>query len=323
MKHKNIIVALLFVIVIGLVIIGYAFYESSKDYSLEETYIEIQEGATLGVVSSQFKELIDLPEHIFKALFYVQGIQNSIKSGTYYLDESFTLLEISKRLSQSRYNLPQKNITIIEGWATYQFSDRLAAEYENISAQEFERHVAANNLEGYLYPDTYAFSENATSEVVTRKMKSNFDKKIAQYTELIEKSPYTLDQIVTMASLIENEAGGESYEIKQEVAGILWNRVRLGMPIQADAVFPFIFQKHLPRVLFVHLEVDSPYNIYKNIGLPPGPIGNPHIDSIRAAADPSTTDNLFYLTGFDGEFYFAKTNGGHEQNRRVYLNYRN
>jgi len=68
--------------------------------------------------------------------------------------------------------------------------------------------------------------------------------------------------------------------------------------------------------------IDSPYNVYKNTGLPPGPIGNPSIDSIRATINPIRTENLFYLTGFDGKFYYAQTNGGHERNRRVHLNYR-
>lgn len=320
--NKRIIIWILVIgIAIGSVVGLYAFHLSSEDHTLRETYINITAGSTLDSVSKLFHEKIGSSELVLQGLFYAQGIQNDIKSGTYFFDESFTLLELSKRLTQARFGLPQENITVIEGWATYQFSERLAEKFENIDAEAFENYVAENKLEGYLYPDTYSFAENATTAVVTEKMNANFEKKIAPYQKAIDASPYTLEEIVIMASLIENEAGGESLEIKKKVAGVLWNRVRLGMPIQADAVFPFIFQKHLPRVLFVHLEVDSPYNIYKYTGLPPGPIGNPHIDSIRAAAEPSITDELFYLTGFDGEFYFARTNDGHEQNRRTYLNY--
>jgi len=165
--------------------------------------------------------------------------------------------------------------------------------------------------------------EDAKSQDVVRIMEKNFDKKIAPYQSQIDASKYSLDQILTMASLVENEAGSASYLTKQRVAGVLWKRVDEGIPIQADAVFGFIYQEHLPRVLLRHLEVDSPYNLYKKTGLPPGPIGNPSIDSIRATLDPIITSNLFYLTGFDGKFYYAETNGGHERNRRQHLNYRN
>jgi len=86
-------------------------------------------------------------------------------------------------------------------------------------------------------------------------------------------------------------------------------------------VFSYIFKQHLPRVLLKHLEVDSPYNIYKNTGLPPGPIANPGLDAIRATLNPIIDNSLYYLTGTNGIFYYASNLAAHERNRRNYIVY--
>jgi len=168
--------------------------------------------------------------------------------------------------------------------------------------------------EGFLFPDTYSVPVNADTKEFIDILEKNYKTRTSVVRTQIEGSQYTEQQIITMASLVESEAGSASYATKQRVAGVLWKRIQIGMPLQADAVFSFIYQKHLPQVLFSHLEVDSPYNVYKNTGLPPGPISNPGIDSIRATLNPNIKDDLFYITGKDGVFYYARTLAGHNTN---------
>jgi UPF0755 protein len=126
-----------------------------------------------------------------------------------------------------------------------------------------------------------------------------------------------LSLLVIMASLLEREA--KTLADKRMVAGILWNRIKIGMPLQVDAVFGYIHDRATYSPSFDDLHVDSPYNTYLNKGLPPGPIDNPGLDSIIAAATPTKTSDLYYLTGSDGQMHYAKTFEQHKQNRALYL----
>jgi UPF0755 protein len=192
--------------------------------------------------------------------------------------------------------------------------------FKNFSKERFLD--LAKDSEGYLYPDTYSFSPYVTEETIIKTMKNNFYKKAGKLVDKIEKSNKSLDKILTMASLIEKEAGNTPMSIKKRVSGILWRRIEIGMPLQVDAVFSYIYQKHLPRTLYSHLKVDSPYNTYKNKGLPPTPIGNPSVSSIEAALYPTKTKDLFYITGKDGKFYYSRTSAGHNENISKYrINY--
>lgn len=290
----------------------------------ESKFIEIQRGSTLSSIAQTLAEKdIITSQDLFKIGVYLSGKQDQLKFGTYYFPEPERMEEVVRKIVQGDFDVPTVRVTIFEGQAAFQYAPVIARALPGVSEQELLDAIRADQKEGFLYPDTYFFPQNADAQDVMRIMEKNFDNKIAPYKNDIENSKYTLSEILAMASLVENEAGSASFETKQRVAGVLWKRVEVGMLIQADAVFPFIYQRPLPRVLNIHLESDSPYNLYKYTGLPPGPISSPSIDSIRAALDPVITQDLFYLTGFDGKFYYARTNAGHEQNRRLYLNYRN
>ena len=150
-------------------------------------------------------------------------------------------------------------------------------------------------------------------------MRNNFDLKIRGLKFSFIASDRTMEEIITMASLIEAEAGVAGYETKQWVSGVLWRRIEIGMLLQVDAVFSYINQEHISQVLFKHLEIESPYNTYKYPGLPPTPVSNPDLDSIRAALFPVDTGNLFYITGNDGYFYYGRTLDEHNQNIQNHL----
>ncbi len=283
-----------------------------------DTYVEIPTGAS----ATRAGELLESAgiirsADVFLVALKLSGKTGDIKSGEYYFNTPQKLETIIGRVTSSAYGLPTKTVTLFEGEPNFEYAQRLANQFEYVTESEFMR--LAKNQEGYLFPDTYNIPLRASTQEVIDKLRANFDRRTESLQDQINASQYNRDQIVTMASLIETEAGNASYETKQKVAGVLWRRIEIGMPLQADAVFSYIYQEHLPLVLFKHLEVDSPYNVYKNTGLPPGPIANPGIDSIRAALNPVDTGNLFYITGKDGVFYYAKTFAGHNQNIRNYL----
>lgn len=312
---------LLIVALLGMFYYLYHISFMAPGITATEIYIEIPSGSSASSVASLLEqEGIIRSKDAFLVSLKIAGLESSITSGTYYFAQPENLKEVIRRVTSSDYDLPSRKVTLFEGEANFKYAERLAEQFQYISQQEFVRQ--SRGLEGYLFPDTYTVPERITTDEIISIMRDNFDTRTASLEEEIAASIYSLDQIVTMASLVETEAGNASYETKQRVAGILWKRLEIGMMLQADAVFSYIYQEHLPRVLFRHLEVDSPYNLYQNTGLPPGPIGNPGLDSIRATLNPVNPEGyLYYLTGNDGKFYYAKTLARHEQNRRNHLQY--
>lgn len=323
-KTAGIISVVLVLIAGGLAAFAYYLYELPYMAPADapyDTYVEIPQGATASSVAAllEEREVIRSGDFLLASLRILDK-DGAIKSGTYFFDAPQSLKKVIERITNSQYNLPSQTITLFEGEANFEYAARLAEAFAYVSEDEFMRE--ASGREGYLFPDTYTIPERATADEIVDMLYANFQSRIEPLEPQIEASLYSLDDIVTMASLVETEAGNASYETKQRVAGVLWTRYDRGMLLQADAVFSYIYQRHLPRVLYEHLEVDSPYNLYKYSGLPPGPIGNPGIDSIRATLNPVNPEGyLYYLTGNNGNFYYSRTLSGHEQNRRNYLRY--
>ncbi len=206
-------------------------------------------------------------------------------------------------------------VTLVEGLSSREMGEVLAAQFPNITSDSFRQ--ASAGEEGYLFPDTYSFLPDATAQEVVMTMRENFDTRVASITPQIQASGHSLKDIIIMASLIERE--GRTLDEKRMIAGILWNRIRIGMPLQVDAVFGYIFEKPTYVPSHANLAVDSPYNTYTHKGLPPGPINNPGLDSILAAATPTKTSYLYYLTGTNGKMYYAKTLAEHNRNVARYL----
>ena len=176
-----------------------------------------------------------------------------------------------------------------------------------------------NNYEGYLFPDTYFLSPNIKAGDLILMMRENFARQIQPFEGDILKSKRTLNDIVIMASIIEKEANG-SLETKRIVSGILWKRLSLKMPLQVDAPFVYYNGKNSYTLTKEDLAKDNPYNTYINKGLPPTPISNPGIDSLRAAIAPTQTSYLYFLSDKKGNVYYAKTFAEHQKNRELYLN---
>lgn len=177
--------------------------------------------------------------------------------------------------------------------------------------------VRALPYEGYLYPDTYFFLPTAREDVLVDTLRETFTAKTAAIMPDIEHFGKPLDEVVVMASLLEREAS--NYEDKRKIAGVLWRRMDIGMPLQVDATFVYIIGKGSNQLTLEDLQYDSPYNTYKNKGLPPGPIASPSIDSIRAAIDPAKHTYLFYLADKSGITHFSATYEEHLRKKRHYL----
>ena len=172
-------------------------------------------------------------------------------------------------------------------------------------------------IEGYLYPDTYFLDpSNFTPINLIYKALNNFKTKTEEIMPEIEKSEYTLHELVTMASILEKEVRG--YEDQRIVSGILWKRLDNNWKLDADATL--LYTKRDNTISKADLESDNPYNTRKLKGLPPGPIGNPSLQTIQAALYSIQTQNWFYLTDEEGDVHYADSNDAHNVNKTKYLN---
>ena len=155
------------------------------------------------------------------------------------------------------------------------------------------------SLEGFLYPSTYYFDENSSEKEVLSTMLSQFNK---VYTEKLKDRQkelnMTTEQVINLASIVEKEAVLD--EDRPIIASVFYNRLKIGMPLQSDATIQYIFKERKKIVTYKDLEIDSPYNSYKNKGLPPTPIASPGIESIEATLYPEKTEYLYFVAKMDG-----------------------
>jgi UPF0755 protein len=279
--------------------------------------VVIAQGAS---VSDIAKELYDahIIAHptLLRLILRMSGASNRVQAGAYLFNSPENALVVAHRLTTGAYGLPPVRITFIEGVTMREMATQVTDALPTISTKDFLS--AGQPYEGYLFPDTYFFSPSADVASIVASMRENFNTKIASLSGDMSVSGHSLSDIVIMASLVEKEA--RTSVNRRIVAGILWNRFRLGMPLQVDAVFGYIFNRDTYSPSFTDLKVDSPYNTYTHTGLPPGPIDNPGLDSLETVLHPTKTDYLYYLTDKSGVMHYATTYAGHQANQRKYLN---
>lgn len=243
------------------------------------------------------------------------GGDKKILAGEYLFKEPIGGCAIAARIVGGIFGIPAVRVTIPEGLSNADASVIFDNALPQFDANEFIKSAQAQ--EGYLFPDTYFFSDSATAADVQSRMKANFDKKIKPLSADIEKSKHTLRDIVTMASILEKEVA--TSEDRAIVSGILWKRIELGMPLQVDATFMYLLGKKSSELTAADLKIKSAYNTYRNKGLPAGPIGNPGISALQAAVHPKSTPYLYYLADKNGITHYAKTFDEHKVNKEKYL----
>lgn len=298
------------------VVSGYQFAFGAPHTFVPKTIVEIPSGASASEAAKALAaaHVIAHPS-IFTLALRVSGQSANIQAGLYEFDAAGNVFSAARRVVEGEYGLSPVRLTFTEGTTIREDAERISAALPNISPSDFT--TAAEHQEGYLFPDTYFLQPGMSAEAIVATMRSNFDAKLAPLASEIIASGHSLHDILTMASIIEKEARTD--EDRHMISGILWNRIRLHMPLQVDAVFGYIYNRDTYSPSFADLEVDSPYNTYSHQGLPPGPINNPGLDAIKATLEPTKTNYLYYLTDAKGVMHYATTYAGHQENLRKYL----
>jgi UPF0755 protein len=261
------------------------------------------------VIRSQF---------VFKSFFVLFGGAKGLKAGDYYLDTPQNAVALAWRVTHSDYSLKNIKITIPEGWASSEIADHIAKEKRLAYFNKKEFLKISEKYEGYLFPDTYLFLPNVTAQNVVDAMLANYQKRIELLAPEIAAFKRPIKDVITMASIIEEEARTE--ESRRIIAGILWKRFDEKVLLQVDASFAFVNGKKASADLTLDdLKIDSPYNTYVYKGLPPGPISNPGLGSISATVRPIPTKYYFYLTDNDGNMRYGITHDEHVENKFKYL----
>ena len=293
--------------------------------------------ADIGAITDQlYQEGLIKYKFLFKLYSRFSKADQKIVPGQYALDTEMDYRALVTNMGTSSTTRQTVDVTIPEGYTVDQIFRLL--EKEGVSTQTKLQEMAANwdyafdwlqaiplgdyhRLEGYLFPDTYKFYKGEDPKYVINKMLVNFDSKMKEYFELFEadengntKSPYTLQQIVTLASLIEKETDGQDYT---KISSVLHNRLEnpgaetVGL-LQVDAALVYINGGRVPTN--EDKQIDSPYNTYLYKGLPPGPICNPGMSSLYAAMNPDSTSYYYYaLNPTTGLHEFSRTYEEHQR----------
>lgn len=258
------------------------------------------------------------------------------QAGTYDLAKGLSQDELIAKLNAGE-TVKEETIrfTIPEGYTIPQMADKL--EQEGIVGKgDFlrladssgwkdkwtpaipELNAYRHRLEGYLFPETYELKKGSTAQDIIARMLEETDKKTGQlpsdWPDKLKARGLTFHQMLTVASLVEREAAAD--DERPVVAGVIYNRIARGMPLQIDATVQYLFDRAKDRLTEKDLRLESPFNTYLYPGLPPGPIASPGLASIKAAIYPAETNYLFYVTKKDGSgrHWFAETFEEHKAN---------
>jgi UPF0755 protein len=291
MQNRKIFYALS--IITFLALFYYFFLSAPADFP-SQSIIKIEQGANLRSVSLLLKnEHIIRSRLIFEGFAILFGGEKHIIEADYYFKDKLPVFEVARRISRGEHHMAPIVVVVAEGFTTTEIALVCASKLPNFNKDKFIRE--AQGLEGKLFPDTYFFLNTDNEDSVISSMSQNFDKKMLPIKSDIDSSGKTQKEIITMASIIEGEAEGNTD--RAFISGILWKRIKIGMPLQ----------------------VDSAPETYKTKGLPKSPIGNPGLASIKAAIYPQSSPYLYYLHDKNGNIHYARTYAEHLQNERKYL----
>lgn len=241
-----------------------------------------------------------------------------LKEGIYEITTNTTLEELIKSLENENGDKDLVKLTIPEGYSIEDIAKTIE-EKDICSKEDFIKAVQSYklpdfvknnkkkryNLEGYLYPDTYLIDKEIDVNDIIKLMLDRFEEILKQVQDetKVEIKDEDVEKIITIASMVEREARVASD--RPLISSVIYNRLEKDMKLQIDAAVIYALGYHVDVVLNKHLEVDSPYNVYKYKGLPVGPIANPGIDCIKAAVSPEKTNYLYYIMQKDGAHYFT------------------
>lgn len=309
------------ILLIGTVLAGSfvwdAFLSSPKrDASSIQT--KIPEGLSVNAIARLLKDQkIIESKFFFKTFVRLADVESSLQAGTFEFKPGMSFRAIVSTLTNAQAQEIQ--MTIPEGYTKKQIGELTIKLFPHISIDDWN---ATEIKEGYLFPDTYRFRKDADAKTITEIMTITLKQRLAESDiivpeHLVMENGMTFHEVLTLASIVEREV--RSKEDMAHIAGIFLTRLKIGMALQADSTVNYITGKADSAVSLSDSQIDSPYNTYKILGLPPGPISNPGINAILAVLEPVQSDDLYFLTTQEGQVVYAKTFDEHVKNKYKYL----
>ena len=314
--------AILFVMVVVFVIIPLA---GSSSYTGERgvpVYFTVRPGMSVSEIGKELYErgIID-SETKFWWTIKLNGFENKVKSGTFALHTDMEPRDVLETLVYG--NTVTIRFTIPEGFSVRDIAQRLDDEglvkadafislaktyrpYPYVEEHENVRYA----VEGFLFPDTYEINGEFDATRIMQMMAENFDRRLTKdMRDRAREMDLSIYELVTLASLVEKEAYHE--EDRPIIAQIFLKRLRLGMPLQADPTVQYLLDAPKEDLLYRDTEIESPYNTYQNVGLPPGPIASPGTASLMAVLHPADTNYLYFVADRNGNNYYATNYADH------------
>lgn len=327
---------------------------SSKQYMT----VQIPDGSNAQEIGSTLEKSGVIKNGLVFTLYVKYKNYNELKSGYYNLQKSMSVEDVIKELQKGGTPEPQEvtlaSLTIPEGYTLEQiaqtvgqlqgnFKEPLTAEAflakvqdENFIAQEVTKYPnlleslptkdsgVRYRLEGYLFPATYTIKENTTVESLIDEMLAAMDKNLSSHYATIKEKNLTVNELLTIASLVEKE--GAKTEDRKLIAGVFYNRLNLGMPLQSNIAILYAEGKlgqniSLADDAAIDTSIDSPYNDYTKVGLMPGPVDSPSLDAIESSINQTKSDYLYFVANVqDGKVYYATTLEEHDRNVQEHIN---
>lgn len=320
--------------------------------------VQIPDGSNVQEIGTTL-EKAGLVKHGLIFSFYAKYKNyTDLKAGYYNLQKSMSTEDLLKELQKGGTDEPQEpvlaTLTIPEGYTLDQiaqavgqlqgdFKEPLTAEAflakvqdETFISQEVAKYPslleslptkdsgARYRLEGYLFPATYSIKESTTIESLIDEMLAAMDKNLSPYYSTIKSKNLTVNELLTIASLVEKE--GAKTEDRKLIAGVFYNRLNRDMPLQSNIAILYAQGKlgqniSLAEDVAIDTNIDSPYNVYKNVGLMPGPVDSPSLDAIESSINQTKSDNLYFVADVtDGKVYYANNQEDHDRNVAEHVN---
>ena len=341
---------------------GYQYVQSSllpvDANSKEYVTVQIPEGSNVQEIGSALEHSGVIKHGVIFAFYAKYKNYSDLKSGYYNLQKSMSTEDIIKELQKGGTPEPQEpslaDLTIPEGYTIDQiaqavgqlqgeFKEPLTAEAflakvqdDNFISQEVAKYPnlleslptkesgARYRLEGYLFPATYSIKESTTIESLIDEMLAAMDKTLTPHYSAIKSKNLTVNELLTIASLVEKE--GAKTEDRKLIAGVFYNRLNLGMPLQSNIAILYAQGKLGQNISLaddagIDTSINSPYNVYTKPGLMPGPVDSPSQDAIEASINQTKSENLYFVANVtDGKVYYAVTQEEHDRNVAEHVN---
>ena len=332
-------------LILVLLIAWFGIFRSQTPGSPEQISFVVRPGEGTRDIALHLEQEGLVPSSpLFRLFVLTTGIAGKLQAGTYLFSTNMSPFEISRKLATG--DVLKEEITVVEGWnlrdigfllenkgmfqaeELWEVAGFPATDYRGASDNPPPRDFSDDfpflkdkpsfvGLEGYLFPDTYRVQAGEGIEEIVRRILLNFKSKISRFENEIIRQKRALFEVLTIASLLEKEV--RTQEDRVQVAGVLQNRLALGMALQVDATVSYLTGRKTTQITKEETEIDSFFNTYKYPGLPLGPIANPGLLSIEAALFPQENPYLYYLSTPEGETVFSRTLKEHNAAKARYL----